>query len=301
MFEKARDYVIQNALPAYVEFFAGLRRNRFGEGEVVRLGVTTAVALYHLREHLPDMIRPSAETLKKDCPDYALLGDIANASKHKKLVRFKPRISNADQIYEVVVSTQYEDRKGKYPVAQVAVHVKLDDGTERDLAELLHIVMSMWCQKLADLGVVKIANPETLPADVHVSRADAAKRKFSTVVVQGEERKHRYVIRRFNYQTGKSEQVDLTGCKVEMRVWKPVESVPMHVQIPHLQLEADVDIPVTRAQGVKFMRLSTDVEKNSFMSKLVERDPKLQLMVRDAIQKVINERGWAVPPKSDEK
>jgi len=295
MFTKARNYVIQNALPAYREFFAALRHNRFGEGEIVRLGVTAAIALYHLREHLPDPIRPTRDALQNTCPDFALVGDVANASKHKKLDRGRPRISNADQVYEMAVSTQYQDKKGWYPAVQVAVHVRLDDGTERDLADLLHGVMNMWSQKLADLEVVNIANPEALLRDRHVSRAEAAKRTFSGRIVIGEERHHRWALRRFNYQTGKPEPMDLTGAKIEMRMWKAIESIPMHVQLPELQLEADVEIPVTPAQGAKFMQLSTDEDKNRFLTALLKRSPKLQLRVKEALQKVINETGWVRP------
>ncbi len=301
MFAKARNYVVQNALPAYREFFAALRRNRFGEAEIVRLGVTAAIALYHLREHLPDPIRPTNEAIENACPDYALVGDIANASKHKKLNRAKRRISNAEQICEVAVSTQYKDRKGFYPVVQAAVHVKLDDGTERDLAELLHNVMNMWSQRLADLDVVKVSNPETLPGEHHVSRAEARKRKLSMEMAIGEERSHRWALRRFNYTTGKSEPIDLTGAKIEFVMWKRIKSIPMHVELPELQLVADVDIPVTCAQAANFVRLSTDEEKDRFVSALVNRSPKLQAKVQEALEKVINETGWVPPNKGARK
>jgi hypothetical protein len=199
MFANFREYFVQSTLPSYRDFFAARRRNQYGEGEVVRLGVNAAVALYHLREHIPDKCRPSSPLLRAFCADYGLLGDIANASKHKRLTKFAPRISNADQIYERVVSTRYEDDKGHYPVAQVEAFAKLDDGTERNLADLLHNVMNMWCKKLDDLAIGKFTNPEPALVDGPVSRAEAAKRKFSTIIVQGEERTHSYAIRKFNY------------------------------------------------------------------------------------------------------
>lgn len=297
MFQNARNYVVQNVLPAYSGFFEGLRRSRWGQGEVVRLGITAAVALYHLREHLPDP-KPSESVLEQACPDFALVRDVTNVAKHSKLTRGSPQISNASQLFEIGVSTQYKDKKGVYSAFEVTACVKLDDGTERDLAEILHNVMEMWVQKLEDLGIKDLPmKDETLRRDVHLSRAEAAKRRLSGVGIQGEELALRFQVRRFNYATGRSEPVDLTGAKVKFTMRKIPDSVPMHVEIPDHGLKADADIPLTRAQAAKFSRLLSAEEKERYVAELVRRSPRLGKLIRDGFQKFINETGWVAPKR----
>ena len=297
MFKNFREYFVQSTLSSYREFFAARRRNQYGEGEVVRLGVNAAVALFHLREHVPDRYRPAGPLLRSFSPDYGLLGDIANASKHKRITRFTPRISNADQIYEIVVSTRYEDEKGHYPVAQVEVFAKLDDGTERNLADLLHNVMNMWCKKIDDWGLGKFANPEPALIDGPVSRAEAAERKFSTIIVKGEERTHSYAIRKFNYQKGVSEPVDLTGYTGVMRVWERPKTLTVSVELPELGVETDFELPLTPDQGLEVGRMATLEEQTEYAKALVGADPQHQLRLRDALQKAFDARGPIAPKK----
>jgi hypothetical protein len=298
MFQNTRNYVVQNVLPAYREFFDALRRNRLGQSEVVRTGIAAAVALYHLREHLPNP-KPTDSVLEGACPDFALVRDVANVAKHSKLTRGKPKISNASQLFEIGVSTAYEDKRGRYSAFEVAARVKLDDGTERDLAEILHKVMGMWVQKLGDLGITDLPmKQEPLRQDVHLSRAEVAKRRLSGVGIQGEGLALRFEARRFNYATGRSEPIDLTGAKVDFTMRKIPDSAPMHFEIPELGLKADVDIPLTHAQGAKFVRLESAEEKERYVGELVSRSPKLKQRVRDGFQKFITETGWVAPKRT---
>jgi hypothetical protein len=73
----------------------------------------------------------------------------------------------------------------------------------------------------------------------------------------------------------------------------------MHVQLPELNLEADVVIPLTRPQALKVMRMETSEEKQEFVGKLCQRTPALQRLIHEALQRVVNETGWT-PPKNDE-
>ena len=92
------------------------------------------------------------------CSDYDLVGDIANVSKHAELSRGAPKVSHAQSVCEIIVLTEFSDDKGIFTDARKLVTVKLDDGTERDVFDILTNVINFWGQQLALWGVLKDYN-----------------------------------------------------------------------------------------------------------------------------------------------
>lgn len=87
MFNKFRDYFVQNVLQNYNAYFEERANNRLGENHQLRLALQSAASLYHLREHLPDNLQQSRKEIQNQCTDYGLLGDLVNVSKHRKIVK----------------------------------------------------------------------------------------------------------------------------------------------------------------------------------------------------------------------
>ncbi len=87
------------------------------------------------------------------CADFALLGDVVNAAKHKLLRKGKPQIASADSIRELVVNTQFQDEQGEYSVASKSIDMALKDGTSRELFDVLTNVVNMWIDFLQAAGI----------------------------------------------------------------------------------------------------------------------------------------------------
>lgn len=68
------------------------------------------------------------------CPDYALLRDVVNASKHRHLTRGGEQIVSADSIRELLVVTTYQDEQGEYRNAAKSIEITLIDGTTRAIS-----------------------------------------------------------------------------------------------------------------------------------------------------------------------
>ncbi len=112
-----------------------------GAAGTLREAVVAATALFHLREHLPKSGALSRAEVEKQCADYALLGDVVNAAKHRSIAQTTPHgaplVNDATSSVERLLMIDYEDADGNYRCAQKAVVVTLADGTERNLLEVL--------------------------------------------------------------------------------------------------------------------------------------------------------------------
>ena len=269
-------------VPTYRAFFEARSKNRYGENQLVAKGIDAANLLFHIREHVPSSDRPSRTELQRQYPDYGLVADIANAAKHRLLDRNNPRISDASQIGEIMVVTEYRDDQGVYTSAQAKVRVKLDDGSEHDLAQLLHSVFSMWCIQLQSLGIGNFKNPEGSWSDSHVERIDAKDAPIEQL--SGEARKLSFEFRVFDYSAGISKPRDLTGSSVSMNVYKYPESVPITLQSKvDPEVSVEVDIPLRQDQAEEYIKLSDPSEQDAFMVNLIQSDEDLQSRVTDAL------------------
>ena len=113
MFDDLAAFFYENVVAAFTDYSKIRQNDPYGRSRDIRAAIDTATSLYHLREHIPAQYRKSRSEVAKLCPDYDLLGDVANAAKHDDLTRGKPQIKSADDIYELTVITRYE----KIPVS----------------------------------------------------------------------------------------------------------------------------------------------------------------------------------------
>src|SRR6516165_8581907 len=155
MFDDLAAFFYENVVAAFTDYSKTRQSDPYGRSRDIRAAIDAATSLYHLREHIPSQYRKSRSEVAKLCPDYDLLGDVANAAKHDDLTRGTPQINSADDIYEMNVITLYEDCDGEYSDAQKLVMVKLNNGTERDLFEVLTNVINFWGHELESFGVTK--------------------------------------------------------------------------------------------------------------------------------------------------
>jgi hypothetical protein len=190
-----------------------------------------AVALYHLREHLPQEKRSSYDEVVKCCPEYAIIRDIADIRKHGKLGRKKPPplISTPDHFFEALIYTQFRDDQGEYWATDIEVYVRLDDKTEHTITELLASVMQFWQKRLAEIGVGRIADIPAPSLQSIVSRLEAAQHRVSFESVEQQLARLRIQVRRYNYDKAAFEPVDLSSfTSAEFRLRK----APLTITVP---------------------------------------------------------------------
>ena len=176
-----------------------------------REAIGAATSLFHFREHIPESYRPSRSQLAALCPDYDLLGEIVNAAKHHMLTQGTPLITKAENIYEILVATEFEDQIGSYRHSEKVVEVKLDNGTVRDPYEILTNVVNLWYEELHRMGVLNKNQPIILDRPTLVSRSNACdvRLRFSP----GFQWQQRFRLQRYNYQTNSIDVVDLKSAK----------------------------------------------------------------------------------------
>ncbi len=215
MFDDLAAYFHENIVESYTSYVDVRVNQSYGRSKDMRAAVVAATALYHLREHIPSPNRKTRKEIVAACPDYDILGDVVNAAKHRELNQGQPKLTSAEDIYEVTVIIQYEDAEGLYSDVQKVVLVKLNDGTERDLLECLTNVMNYWGNEFVLMGVTKSYKPfdvPPMPGESFIPR-DAAVRNINTEIIQGVRFKQTLKLLKFDAASGKSEPIDLTGHK----------------------------------------------------------------------------------------
>jgi hypothetical protein len=152
----AAEFFLSTVRPTAEEFLEDLRN--------IRRGRLAAIVLYHMADHaalegyagmeMKKRLDALQEELIAACPDFALIRDIADASKHARLhVRTtSPRqITTAQQIARPPGG--FGAPFGTAVFAEASwVMVTLDDGQVRPLAGIVRSVLQMWENKLNPVG-----------------------------------------------------------------------------------------------------------------------------------------------------
>lgn len=286
MFDDLAAFFYENVVAAFTDYSKIKHGDPYGRSKDLRAATIAATALYHLREHIPARYRKSRSEVAKLCPDYDLLADVVNAAKHADLTHGKPQINSADDIYETTVVTRYEDDDGEYTDSQKMVMVKLNDGSERDLFEVLTNVINFWGRELASYGVIKKFDPFTVPeapGSRFIKRADAKKR-LDTEMVRGLRFKHHMKLQKYDANKGTSEPIDLTGAKLHYRIYKPSYSLDVVLKNQNGQeLKATFDL--TEEESLKWHGLETEEQRREFLTILIEhRKQHLQKLINDSMK-----------------
>jgi len=141
----------------------------FGDVGNVRRGRLAAIVLYHMADHAAldgyagndrKIMNERLEALRKEltnaCPDFSLIGDIADASKHARLSVPKKtlrQISTVEQLNRPPGIFGAPFGTGFFAEASWVV-VTFDDDRTRPLAEIVRSVMQMWEDRLKSLADV---------------------------------------------------------------------------------------------------------------------------------------------------
>ena len=210
MFDDLAAYYYDNVVTEYVDYRDTSKDGVAGRSRDLRRALVAATALFHLREHLAAPGRPSRYDVEQACPDYGLLGDVVNAAKHTEITQKTPHgaplVNRAASLAERQVLIEYSDAAGPYRHVLKTVVVKLTDGSERNLLEVMTSVINHWEVRLHALGVLTSARSFAYE-DPHRfrKRSECNGGRLDLDVVQGQRLFLSVQLLRFNPTTGKTE------------------------------------------------------------------------------------------------
>lgn len=246
MFDNLKAYFIENILIMHKEYLKIRKNQELTFSSDLRTSINLATALFHFREHFPEEIKKPKAFFANICQDYLLIGDVVNASKHSKLTHGNPEISNAKNIFERVLSTEYKDKKGIFYHIEKTVIVKLDNGSERDLHEIITNVINMWINELKSLEIIKDYPIQKYKSN-RLPRRNSQSGILNLNAMIGLRFKPNFQVRKYNYEKKQIEPVDLTKAHIEMNFYKPV----VHI----------VDISITTKEN-KVIDLPVEIDEN---------------------------------------
>jgi hypothetical protein len=153
-----RNYEISMSVMTAKEFFTSTTEPTVTEflddiGSV-RRGRLAAIVLYHVFDYFQLENGIKRESLMKDlikkCPEFVIVRDACDASKHARLDRpAKPdrTLTTSDQVSGTSGLFNAPFGEGVFKEASEAIIV-LDDGTSRPFAPIAQAVLSMWQREL---------------------------------------------------------------------------------------------------------------------------------------------------------
>jgi len=147
-----------------------------GMSKGLKAAVQASSALFHFREHLPSSMQLTKAQAKTLYPDYGLLEDITNVSKHRTLTMGTPKIANVSAFSDYVYIIQFEDDQGLYTHVIKQVRVSFPTGGHVDAMVCITRVLNFWGKYLLDNGVLASFTPYPEPSPVefvNVSRHEA--------------------------------------------------------------------------------------------------------------------------------
>lgn len=279
MFDDLHAHFYENVIRSYNDYLSVKNNEIKGNSHDIRHGLIAASALFHFREHFPENISKSRVELGNSCPEYAILGDIANAAKHKKLNRNAPRISLASQITELVKIAEYQDGEGAYRNAEKVVKITLDNGERIELHSLLTPVLNMWIDELTYLGIISNL-PHFPPLSKEIPTRDQVN-ELNLEMLQGVRFNSCFQYLKFNYEKNIAEPVDLTGCSAQFRIYQPKYILEWKFTHPETEHEIKFDMEITHEEKETADSLVSDKERQEYLLELAVEKGHLKRQARE--------------------
>jgi hypothetical protein len=287
MFDDLAAYYHEHVVSSYEEYRDARDDGTSGRSRDLRAALNAASALFHLREHLPGNV-PSRANIELACPDFALLGDVVNASKHKILTaptsHGAPLVATALSLAERVLIVEYVDEAGAYRYSQKAVIVRLVDGSERNLLEVLTSVLNFWEEKMNLLGVLPKARIFSDDSAVRFrSRGECSECSIKLEITPGLRFHQTFQYFRFDNATGIATPVDLTGANAELHVRQPSCVIELSLTLDASGKTHSTEVTLSEQQSRTLQLISSEEDREEFLNSL----PQIQA----AFQQLASETG----------
>jgi hypothetical protein len=265
MFDDFHAYFYENVIATYQNYKKIRYSRKKGLSNDLRAAVQMAEILFHLREHLPDKSEIPFKKLIDNCPDYLLVKDIANLSKHKKIDRNNPQISNSESIVERLVYTTYRDKQGEYTHTNKEVVVRLDNGLERDLFEINTNVLNMWLEELSKAKLINSIKPFPLKRKTIPKRRK--RNDFKISILSGVRYPWSFKFQKYNYEKKQIEPIDITGHTVELKIFEQKYDITLMVINDKTGHNEELTFQINEKQNKELLNMNDDKQR---MSRLLE-------------------------------
>lgn len=283
MFDEFLAYHEEFVVAAYIDYRDKSVDGVAGKRKDLRVALNAANALFHFRERFPDAyLEKDRSKIENLCPDYGLLGDIANTAKHNKIDR-KPHhrdlyVDNTNCLNEQIIIIQYEDLLGQYNYIQKVVVINLKDGTTRYLLEVLTSVINFWESYLFDLGLLKSKRTfKNTGVIIPRTRAECEKSSLNFEASSSTCFKQIMQFIKFDMQTGNYSPIDLTGATGQMRIYKPSFEIDISLTEDATGKTFKATIRLTEEENLHFAGIKNEKEKQAYLSSL----PSVQKQFRE--------------------
>jgi hypothetical protein len=261
----------------------------------LRLAVHACSSMFHLADHTFDEFRGTSPSFAfqslKDyqthlvslCPDFEIIRDCANVHKHRRLTRHTPHVSSAESLQEVIVTTEYQDDKGSYCIAEKEIHINLDDGTTRILHECLDSVRRMWWDELICLGVVPTpsSSPEKAKPSLPLREHDGEAARLDIRIRQGERFKQTMILKCFNYETMQAEPRDLTGCEMNGGIYKQNYVAEFNLKNGETGETLTRSVELTDEEHQTLLKIQSEEEYQTFLGQIAHQKGVLSEMLKE--------------------
>ncbi|NDC39045.1 MAG: hypothetical protein EBZ48_13530 [Proteobacteria bacterium] len=188
---------------------------------------------------------------------------------------------------------EYNDACGSYRHALKTVIVKLADGSERNLLEVMTNVINHWESRLHTLGVLTSARVFSYEDPNRLrTRSECNGGLLDLEVDRGQRFLQRMQLLRFNETTGKAEPVDLTGATIHGVIYKP--SYEFEVSLSHdaTGKKFKKSVLLTESESMELHALSTDAEREAFaLATQTAKDALHELAVAVGLQQSSDSTG----------
>ena len=287
MFDDLAAYYHENVVAAFIAYRDTSKDGTVGRSRDLREALVAATALFHLREHLPNPGALSRSEVEKQCADYALLGDVVNAAKHKSITQNTPHgaplLSTADRLAERLLMIEYEDAHGAYRCTQKAVVALLENGTERNLLEVLTNVINYWEGHLHTLGVLSKQRTFAFENPIrHRTREECEKLRLDFEIVQGHRFKQSMQLLRFNTSSGTATPIDMSGAQLNFRIYRPRFDFDVSLKHDATGKEFTKTVVLSDEENAALAGMSSDEERKVFAANLPATHAALRELAAEA-------------------
>lgn len=146
-----RRFFDRHVKPNYAEWMRDPLSERRAKNAVSEANNMAERAFHYWRDHDPSQLYGAtkerdyrSELAARECPDFALVRDVADAHKHFHLDRPSRRVTRSDQTtVGAIAYGKGAFGEGVYGGGPQLV-VTLDDGSKRPLTAIMKNVMEMW-------------------------------------------------------------------------------------------------------------------------------------------------------------
>lgn len=270
MFDDLAAYYYENIIMSFIEYRDISRNGIAGCSQDIRKAMVAASALFHFREHLPPEFALTRSNVEKRCNDYALLGDVVNAAKHKTINKptkhGAPLVTDAKNLTEKLLIIKYSDDEGIYNCVQKSVVAVLADLTERNLLEVMTNVINFWECYLHSHGVLTEARTFSFePLIRYRTRAECDQCRLDFKIIQGLRFVQTFQFLNFDNTSGTATPVDLTGCQLRSTIYTPRFNCVLVMKHKTSGKEFKTTVILNNEEKADLAILATDEERKKFV------------------------------------